>query len=338
MGGGTSRVHPDNGAKETGQYDKDKLARYRSQHKREETVFYDSANEPRSCCGWCQYQCCCPMWVKLTSVRVVYSSWTWYDCLLCSCPSGREMDTFDSDLITDLSAHQTCYQIFTGEGDITIWRLGGADASNNDKTFQVQDVAGVFGVFDRMSSSLSRMNLAHFKGSAMGRKMGANVHTDKVYAPGQADTSNAEEMVFYDSYSAERNIVGQLCNASCCFPHYFKFTSERVLYSQWDKVDWPCSNCLGTCCCKLPCGRTLGYFDSDLICDVQAKQTMLQLCRNEGNIIVHRLGGDQDNTQKEFIIGDVPEVYTLFDDLSYDLARLDLKAYTQNAIGQQMNG
>jgi len=80
----------------------------------------------------------------------------------------------------------------------------------------------------------------------------------------------------------------------------------------------------------------LDFFDADLIVDVQAKQDLLQLCRNEGNLIVHRTGGDQDNSQTEYVIRDVPEVYTLFDDLSYDLARLDLAGYAENAVGQQM--
>ena len=137
--------------------------------------------------------------------------------------------------------------------------------------------------------------------------------------------------------------------------HYYKFTAERVLHSQWDRVDWPCDNCYGNpssenpnpnhncvsessgcCCCKLPFGRTLDFFDTDLIVDVQAKQDLLQLCRNEGNLLVYRLSGDQSDKKTVYTIADVPEVYTLFDDLSYDLARLDLKAYAENAVGQQM--
>jgi len=80
----------------------------------------------------------------------------------------------------------------------------------------------------------------------------------------------------------------------------------------------------------------LDFFDTDLIVDVQAKQDLLQLCRNEGNLLVYRLSGDQSDKKTVYTIADVPEVYTLFDDLSYDLARLDLKAYAENAVGQQM--
>merc|ERR1711924_491415 len=107
---------------------------------------------------------------------------------------------------------------------------------------------------------------------------------------GPAEAHPDGEIIFFDSGEASRNCMGQILSHPCCCPHYYKFTSERVLYSKWDRVDWPCNNCCGLCCmecCKMPGGRTLDYFDSDIVVDVGAHQGLLQLCRNEGDLIVH---------------------------------------------------
>ena len=64
---------------------------------------------------------------------------------------------------------------------------------------------------------------------------------------------------------------------------------------------------------------------------------MCQLCCNEGDLLVHRIaGGDYDNQNQIFRVKSVPEVYTLFDDLSYEISKLELKAYAQSAVGQRM--
>jgi hypothetical protein len=47
-------------------------------------------------------------------------------------------------------------------------------------------------------------------------------------------------------------------------------------------------------------------------------------------------GADLDNPEPRFRINAVPEVYKIFDDLSYDLSRLQLKGFAQNAMGQRM--
>jgi len=320
-------------------------------HKRQEEVYYDSAKAARTCGGQMQYSCCCPMWVKLTSERVVHSTWDlWHPgfcggCFSwCCCPVGRTMNTFDSDIIADISAHQTCCQMCMNEGDITIHKMGGGDISAGEASdagpkdaFVVPNVPYVFGVFDQMTFELSKLDLKHFAARSLGRRMGAETWDRPVAFDGPAEAAHAGEAVFYDSDKAKRNCLGGCFNASCCCPHYYKFTSERMLYSKWDRVDWPCGNCCGLCCCcKMPWGRTLDYFDSDIIVDVGAHQGIMQLCRNEGDLIVHRLGGDASDTNQEFTVSNVPEVWTLFDDLSYDLSKLNLKSYTRNALGQKM--
>ena len=122
-------------------------------YKRQERVFYDSAFARRTCLGKCHYCLACPGWSKLTTMRVAYSRWDLIPCtavpgacctICCDCggseadwlppdpkvmktptsdevggcllPCGRTLDTFDSDIIVDASAHQTCCQICRNEG------------------------------------------------------------------------------------------------------------------------------------------------------------------------------------------------------------------------------
>jgi len=57
--------------------------------------------------GKCCYTVNCPQWYKLTSMRVTHSAWDLGWCCECICyPKGRKLDTFDADIITDVSAHQ----------------------------------------------------------------------------------------------------------------------------------------------------------------------------------------------------------------------------------------
>ena len=45
----------------------------------------------------------------------------------------------------------------------------------------------------------------------------------------------------------------------------------------------------GDCCAwRVPCGRTLDTFDADIIVDASAHQTLLQICRGEGDIVLYR--------------------------------------------------
>jgi len=55
----------------------------------------------------------------------MYSRWEWLKCCCCNLPNGRKLDTFDSDIIVDMSGHQSCLQICRGEGDLVLWRLEG---------------------------------------------------------------------------------------------------------------------------------------------------------------------------------------------------------------------
>jgi hypothetical protein len=147
------------------------------------------------------------------------------------------------------------------------------------------------------------------------------------------------EVVFYDSLAAERTFLGRICHHPFCCPNYFKFTSQRVLFTKWDWVPLKLCGLEKLCCykCNIPCGRTLEFFDADLLQDVEAYQRVSQICLNEGDLYLLRLaGGDLDNSNSRFKINAVPEVYKLFDDLSYDLSRLQLKGFAANAMGHRM--
>ena len=63
---------------------------------------------------------------------------------------------------------------------------------------------------------------------------------------------------------------------------------------------------------------------------------MSQLCLNEGDLQLHRIGGDASDPDTKFTMHSVPEVFNLFDDLSFELAKMDLTSYRQSCVGQQM--
>ena len=89
-------------------------------------------------------------------------------------------------------------------------------------------------------------------------------------------------------------------------------------------------------CCAIPVGRTAHYFDIDLVADIRAHQSCWQLCLNEGSLHFGRMqGGDasHDGTTHAFFNAKyVPEVFSYFDALSYDLSKMDLTAFRQNAM------
>ena len=98
----------------------------------------------------------------------------------------------------------------------------------------------------------------------------------------------------------------------------------------------------GKCCacCAVPIGRTAHFFDIDLVADVRAHQSCWQLCLNEGSLDFGRLrGGDathQGTTASFFRVRDVPEVFAYFDQFSYELSKLDLSHFRQNAMRNDM--
>jgi hypothetical protein len=89
-------------------------------------------------------------------------------------------------------------------------------------------------------------------------------------------------------------------------------------------------------CCRLPVGRTAHYFDIDIVADVRAQQACWQLPLNEGSMHFGRMqGGDashDSSTQAFFNVKNVPEVFSHFDDFSWELSKLDLKHFRQNAM------
>ena len=98
-----------------------------------------------------------------------------------------------------------------------------------------------------------------------------------------------------------------------------------------DEARGPCGRC-----CRLPVGRTAHYFDIDIVADVRAQQACWQLPLNEGSMHFGRApGGDASHggsTQAFFNVKNVPEVFSHFDDFSWELSKLDLKHFRQNAM------
>ena len=85
-------------------------------------------------------------------------------------------------------------------------------------------------------------------------------------------------------------------------------------------------------CCVFPVGRTANFIDIDIVADVGAHQRCSQLVLNEGDLLLHLLPGDASGDADAdgiFYVRGVPEVFSTFDDLSYDLSKMDLKHYRQ---------
>jgi len=321
----------------------------------------------------------------------VYSRWEWSVCCfgLCTCLSGRQLDQFNADLITDMSAHQNLCQIGRGEGDMVLHKLPGADQSDpGAREFVLNDVPDVATVFQEMTFALSRMNLSGLAAKGLGRLMGAVTWTFPAGydgAPVKSVDKN-REAVYYDSESTKRTVCGYIFNAHCCARPQYKITSERVLYTEWDfwylcddpahLACFPAYGCFfccrasiedlccfgggvakriekmrkrqaekakgeaRSCCsrmCAIPVGRSYRFFDMDIVVDVGAHQNCSQLVLNEGDLQLYRLvGGDVDEKNKKFLVKDVPEVFSKFDDLSYVMSQMDLTHFRQSAIGARM--
>ena len=81
---------------------------------------------------------------------------------------------FDIDIVADVRANQSCWQLFLNEGSLHFGRMQGGDASHNTKTsafFNVKYVPEVFAYFDALSYDLSKMDLTHFRQNAMRNDM-----------------------------------------------------------------------------------------------------------------------------------------------------------------------
>jgi len=89
--------------------------------------------------------------------------------------------------------------------------------------------------------------------------------------------------------------------------------------------------------CAVPIGRTVSFFDMDIVVDIGAHQNCRQLPFNEGDLQIYRLaGGDIDSNDTLFTVKNMPEVFSNFDDLSYTLSMMDLSHYRQSAVGAKM--
>jgi len=108
----------------------------------------------------------------------------------CACPIGRTAHYFDMDIVADVRAHQSCWQLCLNEGTLEFGRLRGGDASHDARTaafFRVRDVPEVFAHFDDFSYELSKLDLTHFRRNAMRNEMMAAATSGEVgvaIAPG----------------------------------------------------------------------------------------------------------------------------------------------------------
>lgn len=81
-------------------------------------------------------------------------------------------------------------------------------------------------------------------------------------------------------------------------------------------------------------GRQLDSYDAQIISDVSAHQTLLQMCRGEGDIVIHRLqGGDLSDDGEIMVMSDVPDVFDVFNDMTFELAKLNLKSLAAKGLG-----
>jgi len=60
------------------------------------------------------------------------------------------------------------------------------------------------------------------------------------------------------------------------------------------------------------------------------------VCRGEGDIIVHRLDGDVSDKSPTFVLSDVPNLFDIFQKLTFDLAQVNLKGLAKKGLGRMM--
>ena len=194
------------------------------------------------------------------------------------------------------------------------------------------------------------------------------------HAPAHATRyKGRDERVFYDSARANRSLAGRLHHCMAC-PGWSKATSERVVYSRWNLVPLcklpsvMVGQCCGCCCCapaeadwlpppdptriqtastpsggdacpswRLPCGRMLDTFDADIVVDASAHQTLLQICRGEGDVVLYRkAGADLSDPGELFVMPDVVQPFEVFSQVTFELAKIDLQGATTQALGARM--
>ena len=181
------------------------------------------------------------------------------------------------------------------------------------------------------------------------------------------------ERVFYDSARARRSLLGTVHYCVAC-PGWSKATSERVVYSRWNLVPLSklpavlAAQCCGCCCCvppqadwqpppepktfaspgqgagdgdccacRLPCGRMLDTFDADIIVDASAHQTLLQICRGEGDVVLYRkAGADLSDPSEIFVMTDVVRPFDVYNDITFELSKVNLQGATTQALGGRM--
>ena len=183
------------------------------------------------------------------------------------------------------------------------------------------------------------------------------------------------ERVFYDSARTKRSCIGRIHYGVAC-PGWSKATSERVVYSRWNLIPLSklpahfATQCCGCCCCvpskddwlppppqtntfatpdptgdadsdccsfRLPCGRTLDTFDADIIVDASAHQTLLQICRGEGDVVLYRkAGADMSDPSEIFVMTDVVKPFNVFSDITFELSKINLQGATTQALGSRM--
>ena len=159
---------------------------------------------------------------------------------------------------------------------------------------------------------------------------------------------------------------------SCCTNGSGRFRRQREQQRKneaYEKREHACG-CAADLC-KLPVGRRYEFFDRDIVADVRAYQRCDQLCLNEGDLLIYVNPGHQDHDlrargvglpmkasdrripaafgdgsdvedgeggqqYKPFVVVDVPEVFSTFDQLSLALSQMDLRGQLQNSIATAM--
>ena len=188
--------------------------------------------------------------------------------------------------------------------------------------------------------------------------------------PPKTTAHKRPEQVFYDSAVAKRTCIGRIHYCVTC-PGWSKATSMRVVYSRWDmvplaKLPSECAKCCCDCggsqadwmpppdprcfqaeiksgegedCCSwsIPCGRTLDTFDADIIVDASAHQTLCQICRDEGDLVLYRkAGADLSDSSEVFVLPDVVRPFDVFNDVTFELSKINLQGATTSAMGSRM--
>ena len=145
-----------------------------------------------------------------------------------------------------------------------------------------------------------------------------------VVAPTSQEMYRDEEILF-DSSKVQRGCIGQCHHnaVNCCCSNYIKITSKRVMFTVWNKIPCPCDVC-GICGPIIPVGKRISQFDTVVIRDIDAKQDCLQMFTDEGDIIIYKIEGTDVSHSPTLKIRDVPNIFPMFDDLSYHLTNLHL--------------